>query len=251
MRKFYLFFPFLVCIFSNILAQVGIGTSIIQPGVMLQIESSNKGVSLPNVNLTSTAIFSPIIGTATTGLMVYNTATSGTGSTAVSPGLYYWNNAIPAWVKLQQKNASETALFSNQNTTNNINSGSGVFTDLFANVRFNNNPALYQKVDNSTLKINETGYYKVMLNLDLFSNGSKDNFGIEILVNNQENIVTDNIYIPGRAISSQPNSRAYVVYVPINVAGYTLRVRAYEIDPATDVYFRNANSSTISIEKIR
>ncbi|WP_139166275.1 hypothetical protein [Chryseobacterium soldanellicola] len=217
----------------------------------MQVESANKGMLLPNIALTSTSLFTPITGMPTTGLMVYNTNTAGNGATAVSPGFYYWDNAVPGWIKVQQKNAAETALFSNQNTTTNINSGSGVFTDLFANVRFNNNPGLYQKVDNTTLKINETGYYKVMLNLDLFSNGSKDNFGIEILINNQENIVSENIYVPGREVTSQPNSRAYIVYVPVNVAGYTLRARAYEIDPNTEVYFRNANSSTISIEKIR
>ncbi|WP_027379305.1 hypothetical protein [Chryseobacterium daeguense] len=251
MRKFYFVFPLLVNIFFNISAQIGIGTPTIQPGIVLQVDSNNKGVSLPNVSLTSTSVFAPVTGTPVTGLTVYNTTIAGAGTTAVSPGLYYWDNSIPAWVKVQQRNASETALFSNQNTTSNINSGSGVMTDLFANVRFNNNPALYQKVDNSTLKINETGYYKLILNLDLFSNGNRDNFGIEILVNNLENIVTDNLYVPGRAISAQPNSRAFVVYVPINVAGYTLRVRSYEIDPNTDVYFRNANTSTISIEKIR
>lgn len=236
---------------QNTYAQVGIGTQVVQNGIALQVESSNKGILLPNISLTSTSVFAPVTGNPVSGLMVYNTASSGSGSTAVSPGFYYWDNSILNWIKVQQKNANETALFSNQNTTADINSGTGVYTDLFANVRFNNNTSLYQKIDSSTLRINETGYYKVMLNLDLYSNGNRDNFGIEILVNNLENIVSDNIYIPGRAVSSQPNSRAYVVYVPINVAGYTLRVRAYEIDPGTQVYFRNSNTSTISIEKIR
>jgi hypothetical protein len=251
MKANYFILPLFLVLSSKSIAQVGIGTTTIQPGIMLQVESTNKGVLLPNVNLTSTTVFSPVTGTQTNGLMVYNTNTAGSGSTAVTPGYYYWDGPNSVWIKMQQKNANETALFSNQNTSTNINSGAGVYTDLFANVRFNNNNSLYEKVDNTTLKINETGYYKVMLNLDLFSQGNRDNFGIEILVNNQENIVSENLYVPGRAISSQPNSRAYVMYVPINVAGYTLRVRSYEIDPNTDVYFRNANSSTISIEKIR
>ncbi|GAA5102309.1 hypothetical protein GCM10023210_43190 [Chryseobacterium ginsengisoli] len=251
MKKIHFILPLFFILSSKTKAQVGIGIQTVQPGVMLQVESPNKGVLLPNVSLTSTILFSPVTGNATNGLIVYNINTSGSGNTAVTPGFYYWDGPNSVWTKVQQKNANETALFSNQNTTTNINSGAGVYTDLFANVRFNNNSTLYQKVDNTTLKINETGYYKVMLNLDLFSQGNRDNFGIEILVNNQENIVSENLYIPGRAVSDQPNSRAYVVYVPINVAGYTLRVRSYEIDPNTDVYFRNPNSSTISIEKIR
>lgn len=251
MKKYNLILPLLLGLSLKITAQVGIGIPAVQSGIMLQVESPNKGVLLPNVSLTSTNVFSPVTGTPTNGLIVYNVNTSGSGNTAVTPGFYYWDNPNLIWSKVQQKNANETAVFSNQNTSTNINSGSGVYTDLFANVRFNNNTGLYQKVDNTTLKINETGYYKVMLNLDLFSQGNRDNFGIEILVNNQENIVSENLYVPGRAVSSQPNSRAYAVYIPINVAGYTLRVRSYEIDPNTDVYFRNANTSTISIEKIR
>lgn len=251
MRKKNFLLPLLFFQYFYLSAQVGIGTPTVQPGIILQVESPNKGVLLPNVSLTSAIVFAPITGTPTNGLMVYNTNTSGSGNTAVSPGFYYWDGPNSLWTKVRQKNANETALFSNQNTSTNINSSGGVYTDLFANVRFNNNTALYQKVDNTTLKINETGYYKVMLNLDLFSDGNRDNFGIEILVNNQENIVSENMYVPGRAVSDQPNSRAYVAYVPINVAGYTLRIRSYEIDPNTDVYFRNSNSSTISIEKIR
>ncbi|WP_312390178.1 hypothetical protein [Chryseobacterium sp.] len=251
MKKIHNLLPLLLFQSLKSIAQIGIGTSNTQPGIMLQVESPNKGVLLSNVSLTSTTVFAPITGTPTNGLIVYNTNTSGSGNTAVTPGFYYWDGPNSVWTKVRQKNANETALFSNQNTTTNINSSSGVYTDLFANVRFNNNTSLYQKVDNKTLRINETGYYKVMLNLDLFSDGNRDNFGIEILVNNQENIVSENMYVPGRAVSDQPNSRAYIAYVPINVAGYTLRIRSYEIDPNTDVYFRNANSSTISIEKIR
>ncbi|WP_449398036.1 hypothetical protein [Chryseobacterium wanjuense] len=238
-------------IFTKNYAQIGIGTNAILPGVQLQVENSSKGVLLPRVSLTSTTSFSPITGTPANSLMVYNTNTAGTGSTAVSPGFYYWSTSGSNWVRIQQKSANETALFSNQNTSTNLNSSSGTFTDLFANVRFNSNPALYQKVDNTTLKINETGYYKITLNLDMISSASQNNLGIEILVNNVENIVSDNIYIPGRAMGSQPNSGSYITYFPINVAGTTLRIKSYQLRLSTPIYFRNANASTIAIEKIR
>ncbi|WP_419869020.1 hypothetical protein [Chryseobacterium sp. CT-SW4] len=249
-----------------LLGQFGVGTKDVHNGIILQVESqphvsSNYygGVLFPRVELTSTSSFSPVTGDAVNGLMVYNTSTSGSGETAVVPGIYYWDTSeTPAsWVRIAQKDASETALFSNQDTTTDINDDDGIYAPIFENVRFNTNPSLYQKIDNTTLKINEVGYYKVILNLDLASSGGADNFGIEIVVNNQDNIVSDNLYIPGRwdseggDESNFPNGKTFVVYVPINVEGYTLRVRSYEIDPSTDVRFKNPDTSTISIEKIR
>ncbi|WP_292009254.1 hypothetical protein [Chryseobacterium sp.] len=250
----------------NMFGQFGVGTKDVHNGIILQVESQPEtsstyygGVLFPRVALTSTELFAPVTGQAVTGLMVYNTATSGSGDSAVTPGIYYWDGSgtTSEWVRMAQKEASETALFSNQNTSTDINADDGIFAPIFENVRFNNNPSLYQKIDNTTLKINEVGYYKVILNLDLASSGGADNFGIEIVVNNQDNIVSDNLYIPGRwdteggAESNFPNGKTFVVYIPINVAGYTLRVRSYEIDPSTDVQFKNPDTSTISIEKIR
>lgn len=253
-----------ITISSFAYGQIGIGTDAVDANIILQIESKPSesstyygGLLIPRIALSATNVFSPVTGTSVTGLIVYNTATSGSGTTAVTPGFYFWDNTNLLWQRTAQRNSGETALFANQNTTTDINDDDGVYTDLFANVRFNNNPNLYEKVNDTTLRINEVGYYKVILNLDLASSGGADNFGMEIVVNDTNNIVTDNMYIPGRwdseggAESYFPNGKSFIVYVPINVAGHTLRVRAYEIDPSTDVYFKNANTSTISIEKIR
>lgn len=238
---------------------VGIGTDNINPNIILQIESTpqpggtyNGGILFPRVSLTATDIYAPINGTPVMGLMVYNNNTNGTGDTAVYPGLYFWNTTLSAWVRMAQDDANDTALFSNQNTTTDLNSGTTVYADLFANVRFNNNTNLYQKIDNTTLKINKAGYYKVILNLDLTNgSGTSDNFGMQVLVNNSNTIITDKYYIPGRATSNASLGKTVVFYVPINVAGYTLRVSAYEIDPGTNVYFKNPNTSTISIERLK
>lgn len=252
-----------LCLFSiSIFGQeqsVGIGTDNLYPSIILQIESTPQpggtyygGVLFPRVSLTATNVFAPVIGTPVMGLMVYNTNTSSNGNTAVYPGFYYWDTTLSAWVRMAQDDANDTALFSNQNTTTDLNSGATVYADLFANVRFNNDTSLYQKIDNTTLKINKVGYYKVILNLDLTNgSGTSDNFGIEILVNNSNTIITDKYYIPGRATSNASLGKSVVFYVPINVAGYTLRFRTYEIDPGTSVYFKNPNTSTISIERLK
>ena len=87
----------------------------------------------------------------------------------MTPGYYYWNAYKSEWTKLGQKKVNDIAVFSNQDTTTDLNDNNDVFTDLFANVRFNNNSTLYERVNSTTLKINEVGYYKIVLNLDLAS----------------------------------------------------------------------------------
>lgn len=240
------------------LGQIGIGTSSVNSNIILQVESNPHsgstlygGILFPRVALTATTVFSPVTGTPATGLMVYNTAVSGAGNTAVTPGFYFWDNIQLLWRRMYQKDADDTALFSNQNTTTDLNDGVN-FADIFANVRFNNDTVLYEKVNNTTLKINEVGYYKVILNLDLTNlDGINDNFGIRILVNGSSNIITDKFYIPGRATENASVGKSIVFYVPVNIAGSSLRVQAYEIDPGTEVYFKNTNTSTISIQRLR
>ena len=88
----------LFCILSlltlNGFAQVGIGTITPDASAILDINSSNKGVSLPNVILTSvtdaTTITSP-----KAGLMVYNT----NNSLPCGRGLYFNNGTVssPFW----------------------------------------------------------------------------------------------------------------------------------------------------------
>lgn len=72
--------------FAN--AQVGIGTPAPANSSQLDIVANNKGVLIPRVALTSTAVFDPISGTKVESLLVYNTATAGD----VTPGFYYWFN---------------------------------------------------------------------------------------------------------------------------------------------------------------
>ncbi|MBN9380465.1 MAG: hypothetical protein J0H74_06855 [Chitinophagaceae bacterium] len=68
-------------------AQVGIGTTTPDSNSALEVSSTNKGFRLPQLALTNS--ISPLPLTAhVAGMMVYNTATAGSGSTAVSPGLY-------------------------------------------------------------------------------------------------------------------------------------------------------------------
>ncbi len=76
---------------------VGIGTSTPHPSARLHIEDNARGLLIPNVALTATNVAAPVTSPATS-LLVYNTATNGTGATAVTPGFYYWDGS--QWVRL-------------------------------------------------------------------------------------------------------------------------------------------------------
>jgi hypothetical protein len=69
---------------------VGIGTTAPHPAAILELQATNKGFLPTRVQLTSATSWSPLTGSSVDGMLVYNTATAGTGQNAVSPGYYYW-----------------------------------------------------------------------------------------------------------------------------------------------------------------
>lgn len=70
--------------------KIGANPTTIAPSAVLDIESANKGVLFPRVNLTSTTDAVTIASPAE-GLTIYNTATAGTAPNNVTPGYYFWN----------------------------------------------------------------------------------------------------------------------------------------------------------------
>lgn len=90
----------LLCFF-NLQAQVGIGTNTPDNSAQLDISSTSKGFLPPRVALTASNLAGPVSSPAT-GLLVFNTATASSGTTAVTPGYYYNSGtaASPNWVRL-------------------------------------------------------------------------------------------------------------------------------------------------------
>ena len=99
---------FLLLVISSfhLSAQTGIGTTTPNASAKLDVSSSTLGFLPPRLALTATNVFSPLTGTAAnaTGLLVYNTATSGTAPNNVVPGYYYWNGLV--WVNFIASNTS-------------------------------------------------------------------------------------------------------------------------------------------------
>lgn len=79
-------------------AQVAIGKVGLDDGAIFQLESENKGLMIPNVALDSRNDITTISPNHVEGLMVYNTSHSGSGSSSVSPGFYYWDGS--EWKRL-------------------------------------------------------------------------------------------------------------------------------------------------------
>jgi len=90
-------------LFTPCKAQVGINNSAVSPdaSAILDLKTGNTGVNkgfLPQaIALTATNSATPV-STPATGLVVYNTATTGTAPNNVVPGYYYWNGT--AWALL-------------------------------------------------------------------------------------------------------------------------------------------------------
>lgn len=101
----------LLIVISSAHAQVGIGTTSPNASSMLDITSTNSGLLIPRVALTSvsdvTTIASPI-----TSLLVYN-------SGFAPNGYYYWNGTI--WVQLAVGTNSDWSITGNTGTSSATN----------------------------------------------------------------------------------------------------------------------------------
>lgn len=74
---------------------VGINTST--PNTILEVNATDSGILIPRVALTSANNSAPI-DSPTQSELIFNTAISGTGENAVSPGYYYWDGY--RWTRL-------------------------------------------------------------------------------------------------------------------------------------------------------
>jgi hypothetical protein len=92
----------------GVIAQnVGINATGANPNAsaMLDVNSNNKGVLVPNISLTGKTSAGPIASPATS-LLVYNIATAGSGVNQVTPGYHYWDGA--QWIRIYDDNVNAT-----------------------------------------------------------------------------------------------------------------------------------------------
>jgi len=101
--------------------KIGNNPTIINPNAALQVDSTTKGLLLPRLGLTATNSFAPLAAHVA-GMTVYNTATVGTGLTAVTPGYYY--NDGSQWVRVATGGDAKTEPWRQQTTTNEATANS-------------------------------------------------------------------------------------------------------------------------------
>ncbi|MFS4428059.1 hypothetical protein [Chryseobacterium sp. GVT01B] len=164
--------------------QVGIGTANPVSSSILDVTSSNKGVLIPRVALLATNNTSPLSANIPDGTMVFNTGKSGTGTTAVIPGVYIWINnrwIIPAAVGTTIN--TKAAKFNNlSSSTTNFNPNlvsTPVNIDIFSSTAFNDDPVVIEKLNNYQVRLNASGLYLVSANLALRQNPAAEDSEVQ------------------------------------------------------------------------
>ena len=76
----------------TIQAQVGVNTTSPAAGSILDIESTDKGMLVPRVDIADLNTIAPVTGGSTESLLVYNT------NTTTGKGFYYWDVTLSRWV---------------------------------------------------------------------------------------------------------------------------------------------------------
>ena len=97
-----LFLLFVLPMFS----QVGINNTSPASGSMLDVTASDKGFLPPRISLDDINDNTTIQPSNTTGMLVYNTNESGTTSTDVTPGYYYWDGHDMIWKRFMTEGYS-------------------------------------------------------------------------------------------------------------------------------------------------
>ena len=104
--------------------KIGNNPTTINANAALEVETTNKGFLPPRVALTSTTAATPL-GAHVAGMLVYNTATTTTGTNDVSPGLY--ENSGTQWVKVGSGAADNLG---NHTASQNLTMGSFGISDV-------------------------------------------------------------------------------------------------------------------------
>jgi hypothetical protein len=127
------------CLSAQSQVKIGDNPTSINANSILELEASNKGFLLPRVALTSVDSSLPL-SAFVYGMMVFNTATAGTGPSAVKPGLYYSDGA--RWVRLEVQSTLGTSWTIDGNTATSPNHFLGTTDNRPLILKTNSNEAL-------------------------------------------------------------------------------------------------------------
>jgi len=162
---FFMFLLFLCLGTASVKAQVRIGGNTApNASAVLDLNANDtnngtKGLALPRVGLTSNTMLLPGVTTNLTGMLVYNTTTTG-GAGVNTIGIYFWNGAT--WVKasLPSTSAADSGKVLMSNGTTPIWSSPqkvGITSDTFM-VRYDGRTVTWHLVTDTSIYVNITPY---------------------------------------------------------------------------------------------
>lgn len=228
----------LLCVHSLVFSQVGIGTTTPNNSSILDIESSDKGILVPRL---STSDISSISNPAT-GLLVYNTDLN-------IFQFNYGTTASPNWLKTSH---NLSVKYSNTDTTTDVNNNAAINAPIISTLEWNDDTALYNvNTVNNTITVNQTGRYRITVNISLVTTASGARFTPEMWLEingTQRGTFGSTGYI--RINNNHDESSLHITEVFELNAGDIISVAIIRTANAGVVTLRTAGSSNIYVEKI-
>ena len=210
--------------------KVGINPTTIDTNAILEMESTNKGMLLPRLALTSTSAPAPL-GAHVAGMTVYNTAAPTGGN--VTPGFYY--NSGSAWVRVGNATAPS-------NTTSgqliNVSNGNGAtFTAMTVAV---DTGALKLFVTNAVVSGGVTGKNTTEGSLISITNGTGASFTAMVVAVDTAALRTFiSTTATAGALSGQNLSAGTLLQTTGTPTGASLKATGYQVDTTALKTFMN------------
>jgi hypothetical protein len=164
-------FVYILILFSTIIyGQAGTGNNL-HTASILHVPGNSHGILLPQVQLVSRGSSTPLPSNTVEGVVVFNKALSTTDS-YLETGYYIWDGS--KWNNFSdynQKNAIAAQFqwdssHNNQNITSNSTTNS-INVQIFQQQIFNDDPSVFQKVNNTQLRVTKAGLYMITVSLGL------------------------------------------------------------------------------------
>ncbi|WP_292009253.1 hypothetical protein [Chryseobacterium sp.] len=246
-------------------AQIGVNTTNIEDGVMMQLESTNKGVLFPRLALSSRTSVSPLNASIPTGTIVFNTTLSGSFPNIISPGLHWWSAEEKQWTNLSTNLENVTAKYVNAENVTNYNTTAWQNVQLFGSEVFNESESIYNvNSNNHTVTLGMSGLYSIstLLSFDRLTadNPARLSMTARLYVNDQP-VGTEQVFSPGYTTSINNNrglfSHSFTEYIELN-KGDVLSVKIKKTAGTyannygvADVKFLQSGDSSIALLRIR
>lgn len=145
----------------------------------------------------------------------------------------------------------QSVKYQNTNTTQNLNLTNNEI-DIYENLVWNDNPALYSLTSTDDLRVSSAGRYKITVNLSFTSptNNVRNNIDVQLKVNNTfVGSIAANGYL--RNTGNHNNSSVNFTEVLQLNANDIISINAVREADAGTINLRSSGSSTIYIEKIK